>query len=142
MSVLSFANSALLAVAFGGAGYAKVSQQQAMLDSAEHLGYEPDEYRLIGALELAGAGGLLVGQKLPLVGAASSAGLATAMALAVSEHLAAGDEPKDYAPAAVLGALSATATVLFLAEAAKKRKAKKAAKKAKKRNGTTPPKRA
>lgn len=132
MSVLSFANSALLAVAFGGAGYAKVTEQQPMLDTAEHLGYENDEFKLIGALELAGAGGVLVGQKAPLVGAASSAGLTVAMALAVSEHLAADDEPKDYAPAAVLCALSASATVLFLAEAAKKRKAKKAAKKAKK----------
>ena len=132
MTALTLAHTALLGAAFGGAGYAKVSEQEAMVESAKHLGYTVDEFQLIGAAELAGVGGLVVGNKFPLVGAASSAALATTMALAVSEHVRAGDEAKVYAAPAVLCALSATATLSFVAAARKKRKEKKDAKQAKK----------
>ncbi|ANI93458.1 DoxX family protein [Dietzia timorensis] len=132
MTALTLAHTAVLGAAFGGAGYAKVSQQDAMVDAAKHLGYSNDEFTLIGTAELAGVAGLVVGAKFPLVGAASSAALATTMGLAVSEHLRAGDEAKVYAAPAVLGVLSATATLSFLAAARKKRKEKKEAKQAKK----------
>lgn len=132
MTALTLAHTAVLGAAFGGAGYAKVTQQPAMLDAAKHVGYTPEEYQLIGAAQLAGVGGLVVGNKFPLVGLTSSAALTTVMALAVNEHLRVGDEPKDFAPAAVLCALSATATLSFAAAARKKRKEKKEAKQAKK----------
>ena len=132
MTALTLAHTAVLGAAFGGAGYAKVSEQEAMVESAKHLGYTTDEFQLIGAAELAGVGGLVVGNKFPLVGAAGSAALATTMALAVGEHLRAGDDAKVYAAPAVLGVLSATATLSFLAAARKKRNEKKEAKQAKK----------
>lgn len=132
MTALTLAHTAILGAAFGGAGYAKVSEQEAMVESAKHLGYSFDEFQLIGAAELAGVGGLVVGNKFPLVGAASSAALATTMALAVNEHIRAGDEAKVCAAPAVLCALSATATLAFLSAAGKKREEKKEAKRAKK----------
>lgn len=130
MTALTLAHTAVLGAAFGGAGYAKVTTQDAMVEAAKHVGYTTDEYQLIGAAQLAGVGGLVVGNKFPLVGFASSAALTTMMGLAVNEHLRVGDEPKDFAPAAVLCALSATATLSFAAATLKKRKEKKAKKRA------------
>ena len=49
MTALTLAHTAILGAAFGGAGYAKVSEQEAMVESAKHLGYSFDEFQLIGA---------------------------------------------------------------------------------------------
>ena len=48
----------VLAVVFGVAGIAKISGAPVMRTAARHLGFSVDQYRVIGALELAGAVGL------------------------------------------------------------------------------------
>ena len=58
----------VLAVVFGVAGTAKIGGAPVMRTAAQHLGYSVDQYRVIGALELAGAIGLLVGLVAPAIG--------------------------------------------------------------------------
>lgn len=89
-----------------GAGTAKVTQQDVMLESAEHLGYSPEAYQAIGAAEIAGGVGLLAGAKSKLIGLAANVGAVVVLTGAVVEHLRAGDGPDVYAPAAVLDALA------------------------------------
>lgn len=65
----------VLAVVLGAAGIAKISGAPAMRTAARHLGFSVGQYRVIGALELAGAVGLLVGLVAPGIGVAAAIGL-------------------------------------------------------------------
>ncbi|MGO3363741.1 MAG: DoxX family protein [Corynebacterium sp.] len=100
--------SSLLATALAGAGTAKVTQAEPMLETADHLGYTPEAYQAIGGAELTGAAGVLVGLRKRWVGIAASLGSTALFAAAVAEHVRNGDEFGDYAPAAGLLALSGT----------------------------------
>lgn len=51
----------VLALLFAGIGGAKIAQLPSMRASAAHLGYSPRAYQAIGALEVAGAAGLILG---------------------------------------------------------------------------------
>lgn len=95
-----------LALSMLGAGTAKVTKQDAMLESAEHLGYSAEAYQAIGAAELAGGVGLLAGAKSKVIGIAANVGAVAVLTGAVIEHLRAGDGPEVYGPAAVLDALA------------------------------------
>jgi uncharacterized membrane protein YphA (DoxX/SURF4 family) len=80
-------------------------------------GVSPPLVRVIGALELAGALGALVGLAVPLLGVAAAIGLAMLMEAAFSFHLRAGDyrDPKLRGPAfmpIILFLLAAATTVL------------------------------
>jgi uncharacterized membrane protein YphA (DoxX/SURF4 family) len=66
----------VLAVVFGVAGIAKIAGAPIMRKAAQHLGFSVGHYRVIGALELAGAIGLLVGLVVPPLGVAAAVGLA------------------------------------------------------------------
>ncbi|HIW90987.1 MAG TPA: DoxX family protein [Candidatus Corynebacterium avicola] len=103
-----------------GAGTAKVTQQDAMLESAEHLGYSPESYQAIGAAEIAGGVGLLAGAKSKLIGIAANVGAVAVLTGAVVEHLRAGDGPDVYAPAAVLDALAIVTLTRQLGELGRK----------------------
>ena len=65
-----------LAVAVLGAGVAKLAGTSFMKESAAHLGFSWPAYQRIGALEVAGALGVLVGIVVPLLGALASGCLA------------------------------------------------------------------
>lgn len=105
MTALAWITGLLLLLGFGMAGQAKVMQQQMMLDSAEHLGFSPSQYRLIGAAEMAGAIGVLLGR---LVDGLSGLGLLAAIGLvlvgvgALFFHVRAKDSVKDMLPISVL----------------------------------------
>jgi len=105
MTALAWITAILLLLGFGMAGQAKVMQQQMMLDSAEHLGFSPSQYRLIGAAEMAGAIGVLLGR---LVDGLSGLGLLAAIGLILVGvgglffHSRAKDSVKDMAPIAAL----------------------------------------
>lgn len=111
MSLITTGSRVLLAAALAGAGTAKVTKQKPMLEAAEHLGYTPENYQAIGAAELAGAAGLLVGLKKPWIGRAAALGSLALFTGAVVEHVRHGDGPDGYAPAAVLGVLSLVSLV-------------------------------
>ena len=78
--------AAVLAVVFGVAGTAKIVGAPPMRKAAHHLGFSVEQYRLIGALELAGAIGLLVGLAVPWLGIAAAIGLGLLLVGAAVAH--------------------------------------------------------
>ena len=76
----------VLAVVFGVAGIAKVAGAPVMRTAARHLGFSVGQYRVIGALELAGAVGLLVGLVVPVIGVAAAIGLGLLLIGAGAAH--------------------------------------------------------
>jgi hypothetical protein len=86
-----------------------VSQSLAIRD---HLGVQPGQWRLIGALELAGVAGVLVGLVWPPVGIAAASGLALLSIGAIAFHIRASDRAVDVAPA-VVGLVLAAATAVL-----------------------------
>src|SRR5689334_19877949 len=83
--------AAVLVVAFGLAGSAKVAAVPAMRARAAHVGYSPEAYRRIGVLEILGVLGILVGAAAPLIGILAAVGLVLLLAGAVVVHLRTGD---------------------------------------------------
>jgi hypothetical protein len=104
----------ILVIAFGALGAAKVAAVPAMRSRARHVGYTVAGYRRIGALELLGAAGLLVGALLPQVGALAALGLLLLLGGAVLVHLRNGDGARELAPSLVLGAVALAFLVLVL----------------------------
>ncbi|WP_328874665.1 DoxX family protein [Streptomyces sp. NBC_00287] len=89
-------------------GLAKIAAVPFMRQAAAHLGMSPGHYRVIGALEIAGAAGLLLGLASTPLGVAAAIGLALLMTAAAVVHLRHGDPPARAVPAAAL-ALAAAA---------------------------------
>lgn len=85
-----------------------------MAQTAARLGIALPQFRAIGALELAGAGGLATGLRWAPLGVLAAACLALLTVGAAATHVRAGDPPKDAAPAAVCCALSLTTLALLL----------------------------
>ncbi|MGW3248005.1 DoxX family protein [Streptomyces sp. NPDC001070] len=106
--------AAVLAALFLLLGSAKLAAVPAMRQAAAHVGMTPTHYRLLGALEVAAAAGLLVGLRVTALGAAASVGLILLMAGAVVVHLRSGDPAARCLPAAVVGALAAVHLVLLV----------------------------
>ena len=105
MTVLAWITAILLLAGFGMAGVAKITKQQMVLDLAEHLGFTPSQYQLIGIAEAAGAVGVLLGRlvdDLSWLGLLAAIGLALLGLGALFFHTRANDAPKDMMPAAIL----------------------------------------
>ena len=98
---VSLVLAALIAVVFVAAGAAKILAVPPMQAAAGHAGFSVDAYRRIGVLEVAGAGGVLIGVTYPLIGGLASAGLLLLLAGAVVTHLRNHDGPREVAPAVV-----------------------------------------
>jgi uncharacterized membrane protein YphA (DoxX/SURF4 family) len=97
-----------LSLIFLPLGLAKIAALPFMRQAAAHLGMSQGLYRVIGALETAGAAGLLLGLATVPLGVAAAAGLTVLMVAAAVVHLRHGDPPGRALPAAVL-ALTAVA---------------------------------
>jgi DoxX-like family len=78
----------------------------------DHLGVKPMQWRLIGALELAGVAGVLVGLLWSPIGIAAAIGLALLSVGAIAFHVRASDGAADTAPAVIGVALAVAAAVL------------------------------
>lgn len=100
--------AATLAAVFVAFGTAKLLAFPSMQTRAAHVGFSVGAYRRIGALEVAGAIGLLVGAAAPLLRMLAALGLLLLLAGAMVTHLRNKDGIKGAAPALVL------ATVLAL----------------------------
>ena len=111
MSAAATALAGVVSLFFTGLGTAKMRAVPAMREAAAHLGMSTDASRKIGALEVAGAAGVLVGLAEPRIGALAGAGLLALLAGAVVAHLRTGDSIKEAAPALV----SAAAVAAYLA---------------------------
>jgi len=117
MFIATLVLSALLAIAFIGAGVSKVMKVPAMVTAAETHGFTADGYRNIGLLEVAGAAGLLIGLWWAPLGIAAALGLTLLMAGAVIVHVRAKDKVAETVPAAVLTLLAAATLVLRIVTA-------------------------
>ena len=107
--------AALLIVAFATLGSAKLAAVPAMRTKAERVGFSVSAYRRIGALEVLGVLGLLVGAFVPVIGALAAVGLLILLGGAVLAHLKNGDGVREIAPAIVLGAAALTFLILIVA---------------------------
>jgi len=88
-------------------GSAKVLAAPAMRERAAHVGFTVDQYRVLGALELAAAAGLLIGLAAPTLGTLAACGLLLLLGGAFASHLRAGDKIPGLAPSLVVGVLTA-----------------------------------
>jgi uncharacterized membrane protein YphA (DoxX/SURF4 family) len=112
MFVATLVLSILLAVAFVFAGGSKLAGVQRMRDSAAHLGLSFPAYQRIGALEVLGAAGLLIGLWFAPLGIAAAAGLVLLMIGAVYFHIKAKDPAKIYSAPVVFAVVSLVALIL------------------------------
>lgn len=115
MFIATIVLSILLALAYVGAGGAKVAGTKLMMEGADHFGISRTAYRGIGALELAGALGLVVGLRIGPLGTAAAVCLAVLMVGAVATHVRAHDPFSRAAAPAVLAVLAVVTAVLHLA---------------------------
>ncbi|MER7559537.1 DoxX family protein [Nocardioides sp. NPDC126508] len=104
MNALTVLTVALAAV-FAALGAAKLLALPAMAQRAAHVGFGIAAYRGIGALEIAGAAGLLLGTVWRLIPIAAAIGLLLLLGGAAIAHFRAGDGAEEAAPALVLGGL-------------------------------------
>jgi DoxX-like family len=79
----------------------------------DHLGVSPIQWRMIGALELGGVAGVLVGLLWAPIGIAAAIGLTLLSIGAIAFHLRASDRIADMVPA-VIGVALAVATAVLL----------------------------
>lgn len=105
MSVGSLILAGILSVLFLALGTAKILALEPMRGLAEHSGLSVAAYRGIGALEVAGAVGLLVGLVVPPLGALAAVGLLLLMVGALATHLRNRDALRKLGPAVVAGLL-------------------------------------
>jgi uncharacterized membrane protein YphA (DoxX/SURF4 family) len=106
--------SALLAVAFLASGGAKLAGAKQSLQIRDQLRVGAQLWRLVGALEVAGALGLAVGLVIPVLGIAAAVGLSLLMAGAIAAHGHA-EDLRNAGPAALLLVLAVVTVVLRVA---------------------------
>ncbi|MFE2098800.1 MULTISPECIES: DoxX family protein [unclassified Streptomyces] len=111
--ILSASLTCLIALIFALLGAAKILALGPMPELAAHAGFTPAAYRLIGALELAGAIGVATGPVLPLLGELAGLGLLLLLAGAVTTHVRKGDGSPKLVPAVACSALVAWYLVLL-----------------------------
>jgi hypothetical protein len=113
MTAAAIALAIVLAMFFAGLGTAKMLAVGPVRHMAAHVGFSTAAYRRIGALEVAGAAGILVSLAQPRIGALASAGLLLLLAGALVSHRRAGDGLRDAAPA-LIAALTVAAYLAAL----------------------------
>jgi uncharacterized membrane protein YphA (DoxX/SURF4 family) len=111
MAIATIVVSVLLAPAFLISGGSKVASAKQSLQIRDQLHVAAGLWVLIGALELAGAAGLLVGLWKPMIGIAAAVGLGLLMAGAIGAHLRASDA-RNVGPAALLLVLAVAVAIL------------------------------
>src|SRR3981189_3710341 len=104
MSIAIIVLNALLAVAFLGSGSLKLAGAKQSLQMRDQLHVGAQLWRVVGALEVAGAMGLAAGFVVPALGIAAAVGLALLMVGGIVAHVRAQD-PRNPGPAALLLAL-------------------------------------
>ncbi|MFI9614984.1 DoxX family protein [Streptomyces sp. NPDC052023] len=95
----------LIVLIFALLGVSKLLALGPMPELAAHAGFSTGAYRVIGALELAGAIGVALGPVVPLGGVLAGAGLLLLLAGAAATHVRKRDAPAKLVPAVVCGAL-------------------------------------
>lgn len=99
--------ASVLAAVFAAFGTAKLLAVPSMRTRAAHVGFSVGAYRRIGALEVAGAIGLLAGSAAPLLRTLAAVGLLLLLVGAVATHVRHHDGIKGAAPALLLATMVA-----------------------------------
>jgi hypothetical protein len=102
----------LLAALFTFSASIKLLGVSKSLAIRDHLGVKPIQWRMIGALELAGVAGVVAGLLWAPIGIAAAIGLTLLSIGAVAFHLRASDRIADMVPA-VIGVALAVATAVL-----------------------------
>ncbi|WP_067476226.1 DoxX family protein [Nocardia amamiensis] len=79
--------AALIAIVLLAAGTTMILAVSFQRDTAAHLGFSINAFRGIGALELLGATGVLLGLTIPTIGVLAAAGVVALMIGAAVSHL-------------------------------------------------------
>jgi uncharacterized membrane protein YphA (DoxX/SURF4 family) len=111
MYIATIVLSALLAVAFLASGGLKLAGAKQSLQMRDQLRVGAQLWRVVGALEVAGALGLVVGLVVPVLGIAAAVGLALLMVGGIAAHGRAQDL-RNAGPAALLLVLAVVTAVL------------------------------
>lgn len=111
---MTVAVSVALALLFLAAGITKLAGVSSTEEMRGHLAITVAQWRTIGALEFAGAVGVLLGLAVEVLGIAAAAGLLLTASGAIATHLKAGDPPKAAIPAGI-GLLLAAAVIVLQA---------------------------
>ncbi len=117
MSVATSILFVVLALAFLGAGSAKLRTAEPVTGTLDRLQVSRSLQKTIGALEVLGAVGLLIGVFYRPLGIAAGIGLVAMMLGALSYHVRARDTVKEYSGALTLLALSAVTVGVGVAAA-------------------------
>lgn len=118
-----FILTAILAAVLGGSfimsGFAKLAGVGQVDTNRQHLGIDPGLWRAIGALDILGGLGVLLGllADLPVIGVLAAVGLIGMTIGAVFYHQKAGDSIKQWLPAVVVGSLAIFYIILRIATA-------------------------
>ena len=102
----------LLAALFTFSSSIKLLGVPKSLTIRDHLNVSPNQWRVIGGLELAGVAGVLAGLLWAPLGIAAAIGLALLSIGAVAFHLRASDRAAEMVPAVIGIALGAATAVL------------------------------
>lgn len=118
MSTATTIVTILLAALFLFAGGGKLAGVKQQVEARDHFGISASSWRVIGALEVAGAVGVLVGLlAVRFLGVAAAVGLVLVGIGAIATHVRAGDQPREAVPAVIALALAAATLVLQAATA-------------------------
>ncbi|AZP22560.1 DoxX family protein [Streptomyces aquilus] len=98
----------VLSLVFLPLGLAKLAAAPVMRQAAAHFGMPVRLYRVVGALEVAGVAGVLMGLTWTPLGVAAATGLTLLMAAAAVVHLRHGDPLPRAVPAVVVALVSLT----------------------------------
>jgi DoxX-like protein len=112
----SYLVAAILALAFGVHGVMMVFAVPFMRAAAASVGFSVAKYRLIGALEVAAAIGVIAGLVVPVLGIAAGTGLVALMVAALIVHVRNSDSVRRMVPAIVLGLTALGYVALLLAQ--------------------------
>lgn len=102
----------IVALQFLLSGGGKLAGIKQSLGYRDHLSVSPVLWKAIGVLEIAGAGGVLIGLGVPALGIAAGIGLVLLMIGALGYHRRAQDSLPGVAPAIVALVLAAVALIL------------------------------
>jgi uncharacterized membrane protein YphA (DoxX/SURF4 family) len=114
VSIAIIVLSALLAVAFLGSGSLKLAGAKQSLQMRDQLHVGAQLWRVVGALEVAGALGLAAGFVVPALGIAAAVGLGLLMVGGIVAHVRAQDL-RNAGPATLLLVLAVATAVLRVA---------------------------
>lgn len=117
MNVLTAVVTSLAALIFLAAAWVKFTGQGHAMQTRDRLGIRPGAYRLIGACEVAGAVGALIGLAVRPLGIAALAGLVLVALGACAAQVRLHNPPSEARPAVLAVVLSAGALALQIATA-------------------------